>query len=52
MTPIAVQQGLFLKAEANGNGAIGRTKCPDCSGFLVHQEGCVSCPSCGYERCG
>ena len=50
--PVAVQQGLFLKAEANGNGINGRTTCPDCSGFLVHQEGCVSCPSCGYERCG
>ena len=49
--PFAVQQGLFLKAEANGNGANGKTNCPDCSGFLVHQEGCVSCPSCGYERC-
>ena len=48
-TAIAVQQELFLKAEANGNG---RHNCPDCYGFLIHQEGCVMCPSCGYERCG
>ncbi len=50
--PFAVQQGLFLKAEANGNGAISKSTCPDCSGFLVHQEGCERCPSCGYEKCG
>ena len=50
--PFAVQQGLFLKAEANGNGAISKSTCPDCRGFLVHQEGCERCPSCGYEKCG
>jgi len=48
----AVQQGLFLKTEANGNGVVGGSKCPDCEGFLVHQEGCEMCPSCGYNRCG
>ena len=47
---VAVQQELFLKAEANGNGR--RDQCPDCYGFLVHQEGCERCPSCGYEKCG
>ncbi|MDA0988360.1 MAG: vitamin B12-dependent ribonucleotide reductase [Chloroflexi bacterium] len=50
--PFAVQQGLFLKAEANGNGVVGKAKCPDCEGFLVHQEGCEMCPACGYNRCG
>jgi ribonucleoside-diphosphate reductase alpha chain len=49
---VAVQQGLFLKAEANGNGVISKARCPDCEGFLVHQEGCELCPSCGYNRCG
>jgi len=49
----AVQQGLFLKSEANGNGTVGRSRCPDCDGgFLVHQEGCEMCPACGYNRCG
>lgn len=48
----AVQQGLFLKTEANGNGVLGGAKCPDCEGFLVHQEGCEMCYSCGYNRCG
>ena len=50
--PYAVQQGLFLKTEANGNGFNGRTQCPECPDFLIHQEGCVSCRSCGYEKCG
>jgi ribonucleoside-diphosphate reductase alpha chain len=50
--PYAVQQGLFLKAEANGNGIVGKARCPDCEGFLVHQEGCEMCPACGYNRCG
>ena len=47
---VAVQQELFLKAEANGNGR--QNNCPDCYGFLIHQEGCEMCPSCGYEKCG
>ncbi|MGF1472478.1 MAG: hypothetical protein ACFB50_12170, partial [Rubrobacteraceae bacterium] len=25
--------------------------CPDCSGELVRQEGCVVCHSCGYSKC-
>lgn len=26
--------------------------CPDCGSTLWHQEGCTSCPSCGYSKCG
>ena len=26
-------------------------KCPDCSGYLLHQEGCLSCLDCGYSKC-
>lgn len=27
-------------------------RCPDCGGPLVHGEGCISCPICGFSRCG
>ncbi|MEK7174299.1 MAG: adenosylcobalamin-dependent ribonucleoside-diphosphate reductase [Patescibacteria group bacterium] len=26
--------------------------CPDCGGSLTLQEGCMSCKSCGFSRCG
>ena len=48
----ALQPGLPLKSDTNGNGVIGKSACPDCDGFLVYQEGCEMCPSCGYSRCG
>ena len=25
--------------------------CPECGGPLIHQERCLRCASCGYERC-
>jgi len=25
--------------------------CPDCSGALRHEEGCVKCQTCGYSKC-
>jgi len=27
-------------------------RCPDCGGPLVHGEGCLACPVCGFSRCG
>ena len=26
-------------------------QCPDCGNLLVYQEGCFTCPSCGYTKC-
>ena len=26
-------------------------RCPDCSGYMVAQEGCLNCPDCGYSKC-
>jgi len=30
---------------------LGET-CPDCGGIVVLEEGCATCHSCGYSRCG
>ena len=41
--------------ENNGSDVIAKApsgaKCPECSGYLLHQEGCLSCPDCGYNKC-
>ena len=55
-TESAAQLGLFPSTQPNGSNSNGHqspsgAKCPDCSGFLVHQEGCLSCPDCGYNKC-
>ncbi|MFB6099641.1 MAG: hypothetical protein ABEK16_00055, partial [Candidatus Nanohalobium sp.] len=26
-------------------------ECPDCGGMLVLQEGCKTCPDCGWSKC-
>ena len=26
--------------------------CPDCGTVMMFAEGCVTCPSCGYSKCG
>lgn len=37
----------------NGGGKLGmfKIKCPECSGNLTFEEGCVKCHSCGYAQC-
>ena len=27
------------------------TTCPHCGGNVIHESGCITCPSCGYSRC-
>jgi ribonucleoside-diphosphate reductase alpha chain len=27
------------------------TTCPHCGGNVIHEAGCITCPSCGYSRC-
>ncbi len=33
-------------------GVSGWGRCPECSGPLVSQEGCLMCRECGYNKCG
>ncbi len=38
----------------NGNGAHIQdtgTRCPECNGMTIFQEGCQACLSCGWNRC-
>ncbi|MBI4298270.1 MAG: vitamin B12-dependent ribonucleotide reductase [Chloroflexi bacterium] len=45
------QLGLFSSEERNGHKIPTGARCPDCSGLLAHQEGCLRCLDCGYNRC-
>ena len=52
------QLGLFpsssgIENDSNDNivESPSGAKCPECSGYLLHQEGCLSCPDCGYNKC-
>jgi len=42
-------------SNGNSNGDIPSakqlTKCPECGSMLVHGEGCVTCPTCGWGLC-
>ena len=51
-----VQPGLFPSTNVpstNGDGphVPSGARCPKCSGYLIHQEGCLRCLDCGYTKC-
>ena len=39
------------EGNSNGHQLPSGARCPECSGFLVHQEGCLRCPDCGHNKC-
>jgi ribonucleoside-diphosphate reductase alpha chain len=45
---IARQLKKYIKIEDLDTGE----KCPECGEELTHEGGCLSCPSCGYSKCG
>lgn len=36
----------------DGAKAAKGTPCPECGEELIYKEGCLSCQSCGYSKCG
>ena len=55
-TDQAVQPGLFpsessTRVNGDGHQIASGARCPKCSGFLIHQEGCLRCLDCGYTKC-
>ena len=52
----AAQLGLFPSTQGKAGVADNRAvltgaRCPECSGSLIHQEGCLRCLDCGYNKC-
>ena len=49
-----VMENRYLKSKTpiHESTGLGMQHCPDCDEGLVFQEGCFSCPSCAYTKCG
>lgn len=41
----------FQKIDSEFKPNITDMPCPECGNFLVYQEGCYICQSCGYTKC-
>ena len=60
------QMGLWSAPKTNGQSKVGGSsstkatstildyspKCPECESPAIMQEGCISCTSCGWNKCG
>ena len=65
-SPYGEQYALFARESASGSIALPLApsapevepvlsswgRCPECSGPVVYQEGCLMCRECGYNKCG
>ena len=42
---------LHMQDNQQGRGVVSGV-CPECGSTMFYQEGCKTCPSCGYSKCG
>ena len=42
----------IIKKYIKDGTKIGGKSCPECSGEIIYKEGCESCASCSYSKCG
>lgn len=51
----SAQLGLFPSSQPQikqeERSVVTGAKCPQCSGYVIHQEGCLRCLDCGYTKC-
>ncbi len=47
-----VSRVVAMEAIANKEVTNTPLDCPECGTPIVHSCGCVSCPACGWGRCG
>lgn len=46
------KEELIKESDSSEEVSVKKLACPDCSiGVLVHQEGCLRCADCGYNKC-
>ena len=46
------KEELIKESDSSEEVLVKKLACPDCSiGVLVHQEGCLRCADCGYNKC-
>jgi len=48
---LAMHKKHFHKVISDGQPKTSAGACPDCGSTLFYQEGCASCPFCGYNKC-
>ncbi len=47
----AAQLAMFGRSPERAGGFGAGAQCPECSGRIIHQEGCMTCLDCGYTKC-
>jgi ribonucleoside-diphosphate reductase alpha chain len=52
LSPSTKERTAHANRNSNGNPIVASgARCPECSGYLIHQEGCLRCLDCGYNKC-